>query len=47
MIMQRKNSEEIKKQAISEGMTTMIGDGLQKALSGVTTIEEVLRVSRM
>jgi len=47
MIMERKNSEEIKDQAIKEGMTTMISDGLQKALTGVTTIEEVLRVSRM
>jgi type IV pilus assembly protein PilB len=47
MIMERKNSDEIKVQAISEGMTTVIGDGLQKALTGITTVEEVLRVSRM
>lgn len=47
MIMERKNSDEIKVQAISEGMTTMIGDGLRKALTGVTTVEEILRVSRM
>lgn len=47
MIMNRKNSDEIKEQAIKEGMTTMIQDGLQKALTGVTTLEEVLRVSRM
>jgi len=47
MIMDRKNSDEIKAQAISEGMTTMIGDGLRKALTGITTVEEVLRVSRM
>jgi type II secretory ATPase GspE/PulE/Tfp pilus assembly ATPase PilB-like protein len=27
-------------------MRTMYRDGLQKALSGVTTLEEVLRVTR-
>jgi len=37
---------EMRKQAISEGMTTMFEDGLQKVESGVTTIEEVLRVVR-
>lgn len=47
MIMNRKNSDEIKEQAIKEGMTTMIGDGLKKALAGITTVEEILRVSRM
>lgn len=32
--------------AINEGMVTMIQDGYLKALEGITTIEEVLRVSR-
>ena len=38
--------EEIRRQAIKEGMTTMFEDGLQKVEKGITTIEEVLRVVR-
>lgn len=37
---------EIRKSAVSEGMTTMIQDGIIKALDGLTTIEEVLRVTK-
>ncbi len=37
---------EIEKQAIAEGMITMKQDGYLKALEGVTTIEEVLRVAQ-
>lgn len=40
----RKSSAEIKQIAISEGMTTMVEDGLEKAKAGITSIEEVLRV---
>ncbi len=32
--------------AIAEGMETMFENGLRKSLAGVTTIEEVLRVTR-
>ena len=39
-------SNEIQDEAISEGMTTMQIDGLVKALRGVTTIADVLRVTR-
>lgn len=39
-------SNDIQDEAISEGMVTMQTDGLIKALRGVTTIEEVLRVTR-
>ncbi len=46
MIMQRANSEEIRKVAVEQGMTTMFNDGIQKALKGMTTIEEILRVTR-
>ncbi|MDO8604041.1 MAG: GspE/PulE family protein [bacterium] len=35
---------EIETQGRKEGMTTMIEDGIMKAVQGVTTIEEVLRV---
>jgi type IV pilus assembly protein PilB len=43
-IIERKHSSEIKEIAKKEGMTTMIEDGFQKVLKGLTTIEEVLRV---
>ncbi|HSX06418.1 MAG TPA: GspE/PulE family protein [Candidatus Saccharimonadia bacterium] len=38
-------SENIEKQAVEEGMITMQTDGLVKALRGLTTIEEILRVT--
>ncbi len=46
LIMSHATSDDIQKQAISEGMMTMQMDGLIKALRGETSIEEVLRVSR-
>lgn len=42
----RANRDEIHAQAIAEGMATMFVDGMLKALAGVTTVEEVLRVTR-
>lgn len=33
--------------AVSQGMTTMFDDGLQKVLKGLTTVEEVLRVTKV
>ena len=38
-------SDEIEKQAKKEGMTTMLEDGLIKCVQGITTIEEILRVT--
>ena len=38
--------QEIETQAVSEGMITMKQDGYLKALEGVTSIEEVLRVAQ-
>jgi general secretion pathway protein E len=35
----------IRQQATADGMETMITDGLRKSLSGVTTLEEVMRVA--
>jgi type IV pilus assembly protein PilB len=46
MIVSNATSEEIQAKAISEGMITMQVDGLIKALLGMTTIEEILRVTR-
>jgi general secretion pathway protein E len=37
---------EIETLAVSQGMTTMLRDGLNKALAGETTLEEVIRVTR-
>lgn len=46
LIMARADSDQIRKQAIQEGMRTMVEDGIRKALAGVTTVEEVLRATR-
>ena len=43
-IMQKANGGDIKKIAISKGMTTLLEDGFKKSLEGLTTIEEILRV---
>jgi general secretion pathway protein E len=44
--MQHADMGKIEELARSEGMRTMYEDGLVKALGGVTTIEEVLRVTQ-
>ncbi|MFA4881147.1 MAG: GspE/PulE family protein [Candidatus Doudnabacteria bacterium] len=46
LVTKRAPTEEIEKQAVSEGMTRMIEDGFYKAKMGVTTVEEVLRVTK-
>ncbi len=46
IILENGNSSALQKQAISEGMVTMIQDGFLKAKSGITTIEEILRVTK-
>ena len=46
LIMQKATSGEIHDLAVQEGMRTMYQDGLLKCLAGVTTIEEVLRVTQ-
>jgi len=46
LIMQKATSGEIHDLAVQEGMRTMYQDGLLKCLQGVTTIEEVLRVTQ-
>jgi len=44
LIIKGATAEVIEEQAKKEGMMTMIEDGIFKAVQGVTTIEEVLRV---
>jgi len=46
LIMQQATSGEIHDLAVQEGMRTMYQDGLLKCLQGVTTIEEILRVTQ-
>ncbi|PMQ02575.1 Type II secretion system protein E [Dyella sp. AD56] len=46
MVMQRADAGEIERVARSEGMRTMYEDGIAKAVAGVTTLEEVLRVTQ-
>ena len=45
LIVARESVDKIRKQAIEAGMTTLRQDGLQKILQGLTTIQEVLRVT--
>ena len=45
-IMGRANASEIRRQALKEGMRTLRTDGARKVLSGLTSIEEVLRVTQ-
>jgi len=44
MLLKGASIQDIRKEAIKEGMVTMFEDGLQKVETGITTIEEVLRV---
>jgi len=45
LIMADANAKVIRQRAIDNGMTTMLDDGVRKILTGVTTVEEVLRVA--
>jgi type IV pilus assembly protein PilB len=44
LVMKGATSEEIETQSKKEGMITMLEDGIYKCVTGLTTIEEVLRV---
>jgi len=45
LVMNHAQSRQIEELALQEGMYTMYEDGLRKAVMGLTTIEEVLRVT--
>jgi len=47
LIMEGRPASELEKQAFKEGMQLMKQDGYIKALDGLTTIEEVLRVAQI
>ncbi|MDP8215229.1 MAG: type II secretion system ATPase GspE [Candidatus Euphemobacter frigidus] len=46
MILERTNTGEIKKVALKKGMLTLRMDGARKVVEGITTIEEVIRVTQ-
>jgi type IV pilus assembly protein PilB len=43
MILRSASSEELRDQAVKEGMLTLRVDGLQKIKRGITTLEEVVK----
>ena len=47
LIAAKSDSDVIAKKAVEEGMTTMLNDGMNKIVKGLTTIEEVLRVTKV
>ena len=47
LITEKNDSDIIVKKAIEEGMETMLDDGLAKIAQGMTTLEEVLRVTKV
>ena len=46
LVLGRSEAGELQRAAMAEGLRTMYQDGIRKALAGVTTLEEVLRVTR-
>ena len=45
LLLRKASSAELKEQAVRDGMITLRRDGVEKVLKGVTTVEEVLRVT--
>lgn len=46
MVLKTYDSHQLKREAVASGMTTLHQDGIRKVLQGITTIEEVLRVTQ-
>ena len=46
LVMKHATASDLKSEAVRGGMLTMYEDGLRKAVRGITTFEEVLRVTR-
>jgi general secretion pathway protein E len=46
LVLRHAEAGEIHRAAVEEGMRTLYDDGVTKALAGLTTIEEVLQVTR-
>jgi len=46
LILKKTTSDELTKAALEQGMMTMLVDGFLKAKNGITTIEEIMRVTK-
>jgi general secretion pathway protein E len=46
MISEKRSAQDIKSIAVGKGMKTLYGDGLNKVVQGITTLQEVLRVTQ-
>ena len=46
MVLKTSDANQISELAVKQGMITLQQDGIQKVLAGITTTEEVLRVTR-
>ncbi len=46
LIVQKESSDIIKRKAVEQGMSTMVYDGVSKALMGITTIEEIRKIAK-
>ncbi|WP_116475459.1 type II secretion system ATPase GspE [Zobellella maritima] len=46
LVLSHADAGKIQQTAINSGMRTMYGDGIQKALAGLTNVEEVIRVTQ-
>ena len=46
LIMQKATADQIQKQALENGMKTMADSGLDKVQRGITTIEEIARITK-
>ena len=46
LVLRRAEARELQAAAIAGGMQTMYVHGIRKALAGITTIEEIFRVTR-
>jgi type IV pilus assembly protein PilB len=47
LISEKIDADAINKAAVDEGMNSMLDDGLEKVIKGLTTIEEVIRVTKV
>ena len=45
LILRRASARDIRQKAVALGMKTLAGDGWDKIIQGVTTVEEVTRVT--
>jgi type II secretory ATPase GspE/PulE/Tfp pilus assembly ATPase PilB-like protein len=47
VILEGANSDDIENVAVNGGMGTMLENGIEKALSGITSLEEIIRVIKI